>query len=152
MITTDAAAGAKTRIRDAAIELMARKGIAGTTTQDIAQHHGIPLIFKASFGKANRSRADAFRGPGLDEGLRILAAVKQDTGLPIVTDIHEPGHAKIAAEVVEAMRAAYGDWWKKTRPLMVNEAAPMSPTRPFHVLYEKQIKAGGIPMWKQPQL
>lgn len=74
------------------------------TTQEIARRHGIPLVFKASFDKANRSRADAFRGPGLDEGLRVLAAVKRETGLPIVTDIHEPGHAKIAAETVDCLQ------------------------------------------------
>ena len=73
-------------------------------TRDLAQRHGLPLIFKASFDKANRSRADAFRGPGLDEGLRMLAAIKQEVGLPIVTDIHEPGHAKIAAEVVDCLQ------------------------------------------------
>ena len=73
-------------------------------TRDLAQRHGLPLIFKASFDKANRSRADAFRGPGLDEGLRMLAAIKQEVALPIVTDIHEPGHAKIAAEVVDCLQ------------------------------------------------
>ncbi len=55
-------------------------------------------------------------------------------------------------DVVKAMRAAYDVWWKKTRPLMVNEAAPMSPTRPFHVLYYKQLEAGGIPRWRVPKL
>ena len=55
-------------------------------------------------------------------------------------------------EVVKAMRTSYDEWWKKTRPLMVNETAPMSPTRPFHVLHAKQLKAGGIPMWKSPKL
>jgi len=74
------------------------------TVQQIARRHGLPLIFKASFDKANRSKASAFRGPGLDEGLRILAEVKQDTGLPLITDIHEPGHAKIAAEVVDCLQ------------------------------------------------
>jgi 2-dehydro-3-deoxyphosphooctonate aldolase (KDO 8-P synthase) len=70
----------------------------------IARGHGMPVIFKASFDKANRSKSDAYRGPGLDEGLSILAAVKQETGLPIVTDVHEPGHAKIAAEVVDCLQ------------------------------------------------
>jgi 2-dehydro-3-deoxyphosphooctonate aldolase (KDO 8-P synthase) len=74
------------------------------TIQSIARQHEIPLVFKASFDKANRSKASAFRGPGLDEGLRILAAVKQETGLPVITDIHEPGHAKIAAEVVDCLQ------------------------------------------------
>ncbi len=74
------------------------------TIQQIARRHRLPLVFKASFDKANRSRADGFRGPGLDEGLRILAAIKRDTGLPLLTDVHEPGHAKIAAEVVDCLQ------------------------------------------------
>ncbi len=53
-------------------------------------------------------------------------------------------------EVVKAMRAAYAKWWKQTRPLMVNEDAPMSPTRPFHELYKKQLETSGIPNWKAP--
>lgn len=55
-------------------------------------------------------------------------------------------------EVVEAMRAAYDRWWKKTRPMMVNEDAPMSPTRPFHVAYEEQKAGPGIPEWTPPVL
>lgn len=55
-------------------------------------------------------------------------------------------------QVVEEMRRAYDAWWKKTRPLMVNEGAPMSPTRPFHQLYHQQQKAGGIPDWTPPAL
>jgi len=55
-------------------------------------------------------------------------------------------------EVVEKMRAAYDRWWKATRPLMVNEDAPLSPTRPFHVRYAEQQKETGIPQWKPPQL
>jgi len=55
-------------------------------------------------------------------------------------------------EVVEQMRAAYDAWWKQTRPLMVNEGVPMSPTRPFHELYRKQMETTGIPEWKPPAL
>ena len=55
-------------------------------------------------------------------------------------------------EVVERMRAAYNAWWKETRPLMVNEGVPMSPTRPFHELYRKQMETTGIPEWKPPAL
>ncbi len=55
-------------------------------------------------------------------------------------------------EVVEKMRAAYDAWWKETRPLMVNEGVPMSPTRPFHELYNKQLNSTGIPDWKAPAL
>jgi len=53
--------------------------------------------------------------------------------------------------VVKKMRTAYEQFWKEARPLMVNEDVPMSPTRPFHVWYEKQMKAGGIPQWKVPK-
>jgi arylsulfatase A-like enzyme len=55
-------------------------------------------------------------------------------------------------EVVGQMRSAYDKWWKQTVPLMVNEDAPMSPTRPFHVHYERQQQASGIPNWRPPQL
>ena len=55
-------------------------------------------------------------------------------------------------EVAAKMRAAYAKFWKEARPLMVNEDVPMSPTRPYHVWYEKQMKAGGIPQWKEPEL
>ena len=50
------------------------------------------------------------------------------------------------------MRAAYDAFWKSARPLMVNEDAPMSPTRPYHVWYDEQMKAGGIPDWTPPKL
>jgi len=55
-------------------------------------------------------------------------------------------------EVVEKMRTVYDAWWKETRPLMVNEDVPMSPTRPFHELYKKQMESTGIPAWKPPAL
>ena len=56
--------------------------------------------------------------------------------------------AERSPEIVAKMKAAYDEFWKETRPLMVNEEAPMSPTRPFHVLFEKQMAAGGIPNWE----
>ena len=65
---------------------------------------GIPVVFKASFDKANRSRVDAPRGPGLEEGLRRLERVKRATGLPVLTDIHEPDQARAAAEVVDVLQ------------------------------------------------
>ena len=55
-------------------------------------------------------------------------------------------------EVAKAMREAYDAWWAETRPLMVNEAAPYAEERPFFVLYEKQLKAEGIPPWRPPEL
>ena len=69
-----------------------------------AAAHGMPLVFKASFDKANRSSIDSYRGPGLDEGLRILARVRRETGLPLLTDVHEPSQAKAAAEVVDCLQ------------------------------------------------
>jgi arylsulfatase len=55
-------------------------------------------------------------------------------------------------EVAAKMRAAYSKFWKEARPLMVNESAPMSKTRPFHVWFNQQMKTGGIPQWKVPSL
>jgi 2-dehydro-3-deoxyphosphooctonate aldolase (KDO 8-P synthase) len=72
--------------------------------RDIAERHELPVVFKASFDKANRSSYRSFRGPGLDEGLRILARVKEDTGLPLTTDVHEPGQAKPVAEIVDCLQ------------------------------------------------
>jgi 2-dehydro-3-deoxyphosphooctonate aldolase (KDO 8-P synthase) len=66
---------------------------------DIARRAGVPLVFKASYDKANRTSIRSYRGPGLDEGLRILAAVKKQHRheLAVLTDIHEPAHAAAAA-------------------------------------------------------
>jgi 2-dehydro-3-deoxyphosphooctonate aldolase (KDO 8-P synthase) len=72
--------------------------------RDIASRCGVPVIFKASYDKANRTSLSSFRGPGLDEGLRILADVRARTGLPLLTDIHEPAHAARAAEVVDVLQ------------------------------------------------
>jgi 2-dehydro-3-deoxyphosphooctonate aldolase (KDO 8-P synthase) len=73
---------------------------------EITRRAGVPFIFKASYDKANRTSIRSYRGPGLEEGLRILAAVKKDTGhrLPILTDIHEPAHAAPAAEVADVLQ------------------------------------------------
>ncbi len=65
---------------------------------------GIPYIFKASFDKANRSSIRSFRGPGLDEGLRVLAAVKKSFGVPVLTDVHEPHQAAPVAEVADILQ------------------------------------------------
>jgi len=72
--------------------------------QELAGRRGLPLVFKASYDKANRSSVHAFRGPGLDEGLRMLARVKRETGLPILTDVHESGQAKMASEVADCLQ------------------------------------------------
>jgi 2-dehydro-3-deoxyphosphooctonate aldolase (KDO 8-P synthase) len=65
---------------------------------------GIPLVFKASYDKANRTSGSSFRGPGLTEGLRVLAAIKSRYGVPIVTDVHEPSQARAAAEVADILQ------------------------------------------------
>ncbi|HET6573750.1 MAG TPA: 3-deoxy-8-phosphooctulonate synthase [Fimbriiglobus sp.] len=70
----------------------------------LADALGLPLVFKASFDKANRSAGKSFRGVGIDEGLKTLAAVKQATGLPVTTDIHEPAHAAPVAEVCDVLQ------------------------------------------------
>jgi 2-dehydro-3-deoxyphosphooctonate aldolase (KDO 8-P synthase) len=71
---------------------------------DMAAVAGVPLIFKASYDKANRTALTSFRGPGLDAGLRTLAEVRARTGLPVLTDIHEASHAVPAAAVVDILQ------------------------------------------------
>jgi 2-dehydro-3-deoxyphosphooctonate aldolase (KDO 8-P synthase) len=74
------------------------------TLAELAARLKLPVIFKASFDKANRSSGKSFRGPGLREGLKTLAAVKQRTGLPITTDVHEPQQAGAVAEVCDLLQ------------------------------------------------
>ncbi len=64
----------------------------------------IPYVFKASFDKANRSSIHSYRGPGLDEGLKIFEAVKSEFGVPLITDVHEPWQAGPVAEVVDVLQ------------------------------------------------
>ena len=70
----------------------------------IAERHDVDFYFKASWDKANRTKATNYRGPGLDEGLRILEKAKNDVGVKIVTDIHEPYQAKPVAEVADILQ------------------------------------------------
>jgi 2-dehydro-3-deoxyphosphooctonate aldolase (KDO 8-P synthase) len=65
---------------------------------------GMPVCFKASFDKANRARLEAPRGPGLEAGLRLLERVRAESGLPVLTDVHEPSQATAAAGVVDALQ------------------------------------------------
>ena len=80
-------------------------------TLAIAEHYvqvcselAIPLVFKASFDKANRSSIDSYRGPGLEAGLAMLAEVKSRLGVPVLTDVHEPAQAAPAAEVCDILQ------------------------------------------------
>jgi 2-dehydro-3-deoxyphosphooctonate aldolase (KDO 8-P synthase) len=72
--------------------------------KEISQKLCIPLIFKASFDKANRTSANSFRGPGIAEGLRILAEVKSQLGLPLLTDVHEDTPLDEVASVVDVLQ------------------------------------------------
>jgi 2-dehydro-3-deoxyphosphooctonate aldolase (KDO 8-P synthase) len=72
--------------------------------KEITDELQVPFIFKASFDKANRSSIDSYRGPGLTEGLRILRRVKEEIGVPVISDIHEPHQAEPAAEVLSALQ------------------------------------------------
>lgn len=76
----------------------------GRTIKDICGRLGIPYVFKASFDKANRSAYTSFRGPGLEEGLKLLQKIKTELSVPIVTDIHESFQAKPAAEVADILQ------------------------------------------------
>jgi 2-dehydro-3-deoxyphosphooctonate aldolase (KDO 8-P synthase) len=120
----------------------------------IAERHGVPAIFKASFDKANRSSRHSYRGVGLDEGLRILERVKTETGLPITTDIHEAGQAKVVAEVADLLQipsflsrqtdlvaAAAGTG----RPLNIKKGQFMAPTDVVHAVDKAQsFGASGV--------
>jgi 2-dehydro-3-deoxyphosphooctonate aldolase (KDO 8-P synthase) len=72
--------------------------------RDIAAKCGMPLIFKSSFDKANRTSKDGFRGPGLEEGLRILKRVKDEVGVPVITDVHTPEQAEPVAKVADVLQ------------------------------------------------
>jgi 2-dehydro-3-deoxyphosphooctonate aldolase (KDO 8-P synthase) len=72
--------------------------------QDIALRVGVGLVFKASYDKANRTSVTSYRGPGLDQGLEILRTVKEKTGLPILSDIHDVSQVKPAAEVLDILQ------------------------------------------------
>ena len=118
--------------------------------QQIAAELSLPLVFKASFDKANRTSVESFRGPGLQRGLEILAEVKQRTALPVTTDIHLPEQAQAVAEVCDLLQvpaflcrqtdlllaaAATG------RPVHVKKGQFLAPTDMQHVV--GKLVAGG---------
>jgi len=70
----------------------------------VTQKLGIPYVFKASFDKANRSSINSYRGPGMEEGLKIFQEIKETFGVPIITDVHEPFQAALVAEVVDIIQ------------------------------------------------
>jgi 2-dehydro-3-deoxyphosphooctonate aldolase (KDO 8-P synthase) len=118
--------------------------------RESASRCGVPVIFKASYDKANRTSLSSFRGPGLDAGLRVLADVRARTGLPVLTDIHEPAHAAPAAEVVDVLQipaflARQTDLLvaaaKTGKPVNVKKAQFLSPKDMKHVI--AKITASG---------
>ncbi|MBS0476290.1 MAG: 3-deoxy-8-phosphooctulonate synthase [Proteobacteria bacterium] len=74
------------------------------TLTEICRRLGVAFVFKASFDKANRSSIASYRGPGLDAGLELLAEIKQACGTPILTDVHEPAQAAVAAQVADILQ------------------------------------------------
>lgn len=86
-------------LEDEGLNLRVGEHLAG-----MSERLGLPVVFKASFDKANRSRVDSPRGPGLHEGLELLRRIGDATGLPLLTDIHEPDQAGPAADVVDVLQ------------------------------------------------
>ncbi|MDE8669147.1 3-deoxy-8-phosphooctulonate synthase [Pseudarthrobacter sp. H3Y2-7] len=110
----------------------------------------MPLVFKASFDKANRSSVDSYRGVGLDEGLSIFAAVKSEFGIPVITDVHEPEQAAPVAEVADVLQlpaflARQTDLVvalaKTGRPINVKKPQFLSPRQMAHI-QRKLAEAG----------
>jgi len=71
---------------------------------EITRSLELPLVFKASYDKANRTSLQSYRGPGIERGLEILAEVREETGLPVLSDVHEPGQCAQAAEVIDILQ------------------------------------------------
>src|SRR5947207_5118011 len=71
---------------------------------DICKHVGVDFVYKSSFDKANRSSIESFRGQGMEFGLEVLAQVKDEIGVPVITDIHEPWQAEKTAEVADVIQ------------------------------------------------
>jgi len=110
---------------------------------EVTQILGIPYVFKASFDKANRSSIDSYRGVGMDEGLEILAKVKAEFGVPVITDVHEIYQANPVAEVVDVLQipaflARQTDFVveiaKTGKPINIKKPQFMSPTQIKHVV------------------
>jgi len=115
-----------------------------------ARRDSLQLVFKASFDKANRTSLSSYRGPGLEEGLRILEAIAEESGLPVLTDIHEPAQAEKAAEVADVLQIP-AFLCRQTdlllaaartgKPVNVKKGQFLSPYDMAHVV-EKLVKGG----------
>ncbi|GAB3259693.1 DAHP synthetase I family protein [Chitinimonas naiadis] len=116
----------------------------------VTQKLGIPYVFKGSFDKANRSSIHSYRGPGIEEGMKILEAVKTTFGVPVITDVHEPWQAPIVAEVADVLQlpaflARQTDLVialaKTGRVINIKKPQFMSPPQILNVV-EKFVEAG----------
>ena len=118
------------------------------------QSAGVPVVFKASFDKANRTSIRGFRGPGIDEGLRVLDEIKRQTGLPVLTDVHLPEQAPAVAQVADVLQvpaflcrqtdllAAVA---RTGRPVNVKKGQFLAPGDMRHVVDKlRESGAGGI--------
>ncbi len=130
----------------------------GDVTRRVAHHLAelgarlkIPIVFKASFDKANRTSKGSFRGPGMREGMKIFERLKSETGLPVTTDVHESGQAATIAEVVDLLQipaflARQTDLLEAAagtgRPVNVKKGQFMAPWDMGHVV-SKVMEAGG---------
>ena len=111
--------------------------------KSIGEETGARIVFKSSYDKANRSSKDSFRGPGLEEGLDILAAVKAKTGLPVISDVHEPAQAEVAARVLDILQIPaflarqtdlVGAIARTGKPINVKKGQFMAPDDMAHVV------------------
>ncbi|KGD87818.1 2-dehydro-3-deoxyphosphooctonate aldolase [Achromobacter sp. RTa] len=118
--------------------------------QRVTSKLGIPYVFKASFDKANRSSIHSYRGPGLEEGMRIFEEVKKTFGVPVITDVHEPWQAAPVAEVVDILQlpaflARQTDLVvalaKTQRVINIKKPQFLSPTQVLNIV-EKFTEAG----------
>jgi 2-dehydro-3-deoxyphosphooctonate aldolase (KDO 8-P synthase) len=124
----------------------------GAALAELADRHGLHVIYKASYDKANRARAGAPRGPGIDAGLRALETVRRETGLPVLTDVHETAQVAAAAAVADVLQipaflcrqtdllTAVG---RAGRPVNVKKGQWMAPEGMRGAV--EKIRAGGAP-------
>lgn len=122
----------------------------------IADRLGVLLIYKSSFDKANRSSGTSFRGPGIEEGLRILEKVRNETGLPVLTDVHAEDQVRMVADVVDVLQtpaflARQTDFIAAVaasgKPVNIKKAQFLAPGDMVHVVAKARAAAGaaGVP-------
>jgi len=109
----------------------------------VSRAHGLPAVFKCSFDKANRTSLSSYRGPGLEKALEVFRAVKEETGLPVVTDVHETWQVQRVAEVVDMLQVPaflcrqtdlLVECARSGRPVLVKKGQFMAPRDMRHVV------------------